>query len=93
MSIITELEERGFIHSITDRSALEALLDTERVTFYCGFDPTADSLHVGSLLPLILMRRLALKGHKALVLLGSEICSPLNRLSLTSPVFVPRLSG
>lgn len=71
MSIITELEERGFIHSITDRSALEALLDAERVTFYCGFDPTADSLHVGSLLPLILMRRLAQRGHKALVLLGS----------------------
>lgn len=70
-SVLQELEERGFVHSTTDRAALEELLTGEKVTFYCGFDPTADSLHVGSLLPLILMRRLASAGHKAIVLLGS----------------------
>jgi len=69
--ILTELDERGLLHSVTDRESLAELFAKERVTFYCGFDPTADSLHVGSLLPLITMRRLAKAGHRPIAILGS----------------------
>jgi len=69
-SVIKDLEQRGILHSVTDRAGLDKAFNASPVTFYCGFDPTADSLHVGSLLPLIIMRRLALAGHKPIVLLG-----------------------
>src|SRR5471030_1570778 len=69
-SVIKDLERRGILHSVTDRAGLEKAFDTGPVTFYCGFDPTADSLHVGSLLPLIIMRRLANAGHKPIAILG-----------------------
>lgn len=69
--ILDELNKRGFIHSMTDQAELAKLLDSQSVTFYCGFDPTADSLHVGSLLPLIAMRRFAKAGHNPIALLGS----------------------
>jgi len=69
-SVIKDLEQRGILHSVTDRSGLEKAFDNGSVTFYCGFDPTADSLHVGSLLPLIIMRRLALAGHNPIAILG-----------------------
>ena len=68
--LIEELEQRGILHSVTDRAGLEKAFAEGPVTFYCGFDPTADSLHVGSLLPLIIMRRLALAGHKPIAILG-----------------------
>jgi tyrosyl-tRNA synthetase len=64
-----DLRFRGLIHQMTDPS-LEARLDTDRLTAYTGFDPTADSLHVGHLLQLCTLRRLQLAGHQPIALAG-----------------------
>ena len=63
-----ELKERGLIYQKTHPKLNEAL--RKPTTFYCGFDPTSDSLHIGSLLPLITMKRLQIHGHRPLVVLG-----------------------
>lgn len=68
MSLYEELKERGLIYQQTTDD-LKNLLQ-KPLTFYCGFDPTSDSLHIGSLLPLITMRRFQLAGHRPLILLG-----------------------
>ena len=67
-----ELEWRGLIHVSTDGEALSELLEGEPFAYYCGFDPTASSLHLGHLVQLLLMRRLQLKGHKPLGLVGGS---------------------
>ncbi|MFT4231760.1 MAG: tyrosine--tRNA ligase [Leucobacter sp.] len=67
-----ELEWRGLIHVSTDAGALSELLEGEPFTYYCGFDPTAPSLHLGNLVQLLLLRRLQLKGHKPLGLVGGS---------------------
>ncbi|SMH47700.1 tyrosyl-tRNA synthetase [Rathayibacter oskolensis] len=67
-----ELVWRGSVHVSTDREALRALLGGEAITYYCGFDPTAPSLHLGNLVQLILMRRLQLAGHRPLGLVGGS---------------------
>ena len=64
------LKERGFIQQTTHEEPLRVLLGKERVTYYVGFDPTADSLHVGSVLPLMAMAHMQQAGHKPIVLLG-----------------------
>jgi tyrosyl-tRNA synthetase len=64
------LGERGFIQQCTDQEGLARLLLEQRVTFYNGFDPTADSLHVGHLLPLMAMAHLQRAGHRPLALVG-----------------------
>lgn len=71
MSLLQQLNTRGLIHDVSHHEELEKQLESASITFYCGFDPTADSLHVGSMLPLIIMRRLQRAGHKPLVILGS----------------------
>jgi tyrosyl-tRNA synthetase len=63
-----ELKERGLVYQETSEKLPEIL--EKPMTFYCGFDPTADSLHIGSLLPLITMKRLQLHGHKPIMVLG-----------------------
>ncbi|HET7017313.1 MAG TPA: tyrosine--tRNA ligase [Streptosporangiaceae bacterium] len=68
--IIDELTWRGLIAVSTDLDELRKALDTELVTFYCGFDPTAPSLHMGNLLQLQTMRRLQLAGHRPIGLAG-----------------------
>lgn len=68
---LQQLKSRGLIHDASHFEELEKLLQSGSQTFYCGFDPTADSLHVGSMLPLVVMRRLQKWGHKPLVVLGS----------------------
>ena len=70
-SFLRSLQERGCIHDVSHEEELARALDGGGLTFYCGFDPTADSLHVGSMLPLLLMRRLQQQGHKPIVILGS----------------------
>lgn len=65
-----DLKERGFIYQVTDETAVEKLLNTEKVHFYAGFDPTANSLHVGHLLPVMVMSRLQRSGHVPIVLVG-----------------------
>ncbi|WP_280116202.1 tyrosine--tRNA ligase [Leucobacter viscericola] len=67
-----ELEWRGLIHVSTDATALSELLEGKPFTYYCGFDPTAPSLHLGNLVQLLLLRRLQLKGHKPLGLVGGS---------------------
>ncbi|WP_234946099.1 tyrosine--tRNA ligase [Agrococcus sp. Marseille-P2731] len=67
-----ELQYRGSVHVSTDPEALEQLLGGEPITYYCGFDPTAPSLHLGNLVQLIVMRRLQLAGHKPLALVGGS---------------------
>ncbi|MCZ0756636.1 tyrosine--tRNA ligase [Anoxybacillus sp. J5B_2022] len=70
MDLLKELEWRGLINQVTDREGLEKLLAEETVSLYCGFDPTADSLHIGSLLPILTLRRFQLAGHRPIALVG-----------------------
>ena len=67
---LKELEWRGLINDCTDLEALDALMEEGNITLYCGFDPTADSLHIGSLLPILTLKRFQLAGHKPLALVG-----------------------
>ncbi|AZZ48526.1 tyrosine--tRNA ligase [Rathayibacter rathayi] len=71
-SVWDELVWRGSVHVSTDAAALRELLSGEPITYYCGFDPTAPSLHLGNLVQLILMRRLQLAGHRPLGLVGGS---------------------
>ncbi|HEU5482938.1 MAG TPA: tyrosine--tRNA ligase, partial [Sphingomicrobium sp.] len=64
------LEERGYIHQLTDAEGLDALASREVVTGYIGFDATAPSLHVGSLVQIMMLRRLQQAGHRPIVLMG-----------------------
>lgn len=67
-----EIVYRGLVHVSTDEQALRELLGGPSITFYCGFDPTAESLHLGNLVQLLLMRRLQLAGHRPLGLVGGS---------------------
>ncbi|MGB3732626.1 tyrosine--tRNA ligase [Microbacterium sp.] len=67
-----ELQWRGLVHVSTDQEALRALLAGDPITYYCGFDPTAPSLHLGNLVQLLLLRRIQLAGHKPLGLVGGS---------------------
>jgi tyrosyl-tRNA synthetase len=69
--ILQQLKDRGSLHDVSHFDELSKLLLAGPVTFYCGFDPTADSLHAGSMLPLVMMARLQRAGHKPIALLGS----------------------
>ncbi|MFL2986872.1 MAG: tyrosine--tRNA ligase [Candidatus Poriferisodalaceae bacterium] len=70
MDILSDLEARGLIHDTTDRDALASRLAAGPITLYCGFDPTADSLHVGNLIGLLTLRRFQMAGHKPISLAG-----------------------
>lgn len=67
-----EIVWRGLVHVSTDAGELKSLLSSGPITYYCGFDPTAPSLHLGNLVQLLLMRRLQLAGHKPLGLIGGS---------------------
>ena len=67
--LIQDLEWRGLLKQSSDITAIQEALQTQQ-TFYCGFDPTADSLHIGNLLPLMALRRVQEHGHKAIPILG-----------------------
>jgi tyrosyl-tRNA synthetase len=69
-SLLKLLDERGYIHQVTDAAALDALAQKEVVTAYIGFDATAPSLHVGNLVSIMLLRRLQQAGHRPIVLMG-----------------------
>lgn len=70
MNILQDLKDRGLIYQSTDEEALAKRLEEGSITLYCGFDPTADSLHIGSLLPILALRRFQLAGHKPIALVG-----------------------
>lgn len=67
-----ELQWRGLVHVSTDAEELKALFEGDPITYYCGFDPTAPSLHLGNLVQLLLLRRIQLKGHNPLGLVGGS---------------------
>lgn len=69
-SLIHQLQARGLIAQVTDAEALDDLLAKSPVTLYCGFDPTADSLHLGHLVPLLTLKRFQMAGHCPLALVG-----------------------
>ncbi|MCU9614228.1 tyrosine--tRNA ligase [Caldibacillus lycopersici] len=70
MNLLKDLEFRGLINQMTDAEGLDKLLNEEKVKLYCGFDPTADSLHIGSLLPILTLRRFQMAGHHPIALVG-----------------------
>ncbi|MDC0032827.1 tyrosine--tRNA ligase [Pelagibacteraceae bacterium] len=70
MTLIEELKQRGFIHQCTNEKALSDLLNSESIKFYIGFDCTAKSLHVGSLIQIMIMRLFQKYGHHPIVLIG-----------------------
>ncbi len=70
MKIYEELTARGLIAQVTDEEEIRELVNNGKATFYIGFDPTADSLHVGHLMALCLMKRLQMAGNKPIALLG-----------------------
>jgi tyrosyl-tRNA synthetase len=70
MLILDELDARGLLADVTDRDGLAALLASEIVTVYAGYDPTSPSLHIGNLIPTILLRRFQRAGHRPIVLVG-----------------------
>lgn len=69
-ALLTDLQARGLIFQVAGEDQLPAWLDGGARTLYCGFDPTADSLHIGSLVPLLMLRRFQLAGHRPLALVG-----------------------
>jgi tyrosyl-tRNA synthetase len=68
--VLHTLRERGFVQQISDEAGLTALLGKSPVSYYCGFDPTASSLHVGSMIPLMALAHLARGGHHPIAVLG-----------------------
>jgi tyrosyl-tRNA synthetase len=70
MNLLEDLKQRGLVKDCTNEEKLNDALSNSSITLYCGFDPTADSLHVGSLLPLINLIRFKLNGHKPIALIG-----------------------
>lgn len=68
--ILDDLSFRGLIQQQTDEAGLRELLDKEKISLYSGFDPTADSLHIGHLLPILMLRRFQLAGHRPIALVG-----------------------
>src|SRR4051794_31872368 len=70
MNLLEDLDARGLIHDTTDRSALADRLGSGPVTLYLGFDPSADSLHTGNLIGLVMLRRFQRAGHRPIALAG-----------------------
>jgi Tyrosyl-tRNA synthetase len=70
-NLLNDLQARGLVAQMTGDDQLQTWLDESR-TLYCGFDPTADSLHIGSLVPLLTLKRFQDAGHKPLALVGGR---------------------
>lgn len=85
MTIYDELIARGLIAQVTDEKEIKELINNGKATFYIGFDPTADSLHVGHFMALCLMKRLQMAGNKPIVLIGggtAQIGDPSGRTDM-----------
>ncbi|OLN22693.1 tyrosine--tRNA ligase [Domibacillus antri] len=70
MELLEDLKWRGIVYQQTDEEGIEKLLNKEKIALYCGVDPTADSMHIGHLLPFLTLRRFQKHGHKPIVLVG-----------------------
>ena len=90
------LQQRGFIAQVTDEAALRQLLAEETITFYTGFDSTADSLHAGSLVPIMAMMHLQRAGHRAIGLVGggtTMVGDPSGRTELRQMLSPEKIQG
>ena len=97
-NVLDILKRRGLIEQISDESALEKSLDTETITLYVGIDPTADSLHLGHLFPVLCLARFQRMGHRPIALIGGatamigdlyEADMIIHNNSLNDPVTIP----
>ncbi|WP_242319109.1 tyrosine--tRNA ligase [Bacillus cereus group sp. BfR-BA-01349] len=70
MNIIDELEWRGAVNQQTDEEGLRKLVEEKKISLYCGVDPTGDSMHIGHLIPFMMMKRFQLAGHHPVILIG-----------------------
>lgn len=70
MDLLKDLEWRGIIYQQTDEAGIEDVLDKESMSLYCGIDPTADSMHIGHLLPFLTLRRFQQAGHRPIIVVG-----------------------
>ena len=70
MGVYEELQERGLIAQVTDEKEVREMVNSGKAIFYIGFDPTADSLHVGHFMALCLMKRLQMAGNRPIALMG-----------------------
>ncbi|WP_416144400.1 tyrosine--tRNA ligase [Planococcus koreensis] len=68
--LLDDLKWRGLIYQQTDEEGLAALLEAQKISLYCGVDPTADSMHIGHIVPLLTLRRFQLHGHQPILLVG-----------------------
>ena len=87
MKLYEELTKRGLIAQVTDEALIQEMIDNGKATFYIGFDPTADSLHVGHFMALTLMKRLQMAGNKPITLIGggtAMIGDPSGRTDMRS---------
>ncbi|MBR0446958.1 MAG: tyrosine--tRNA ligase, partial [Clostridia bacterium] len=87
MTVYEELVARGLIAQVTDEDQIKELINAGKATFYIGFDPTADSLHVGHFMALCLMKRLQMAGNKPIALIGggtAMIGDPSGRTDMRS---------
>ena len=85
MTIFDELKARGLLAQLTDEEEIKELINNGKATFYIGFDPTADSLHVGHFMALCLMKRLQMAGNKPIALIGggtAMVCDPSGRTDM-----------
>ena len=85
MTVFDELKARGLLAQLTDEEEIKELINNGKATFYIGFDPTADSLHVGHFMALCLMKRLQMAGNKPIVLIGggtAQIGDPSGRTDM-----------
>lgn len=70
MDLLQDLQWRGIVYQQTDEEGIKDVLDKEKISLYCGVDPTADSMHIGHLLPFLTLRRFQQSGHRPIVLVG-----------------------
>lgn len=69
-ALLDDLKWRGLLYQQTDEEGLANVLNEEKISLYCGVDPTADSMHIGHIVPLLTLRRFAMHGHRPILLLG-----------------------
>ncbi len=96
MNIIEELRQRGYIEQVMFEDSLKELLEKEKITFYIGFDPTADSLHIGHLIQLMVISKLQKAGHRPIVLIGdgtAMIGDPSDRNDMRQMLSVEQLKA
>lgn len=86
MSILDDLTWRGAINQQTNAQGLEELVNKKAIGLYCGVDPTGDSMHIGHLIPFMILKRFQLAGHKPVVLIGAERAQLVTQVGVIASV-------